>query len=52
MEEEGGEEDTEHVERGSDSKEKLKYIKMRYEIIVIVEPDPPDHITDCADCDV
>ena len=47
MEEEGGEEDTQHVER-----ENVNY-QITHQIIHFkVQPDRPDHITGCADCDI
>ena len=46
MEEEGGEEDTGHVERESEDESEVK------KNMTMKQEDPPDHTTDCADYDV
>ena len=46
MEEEGGEEDTGHVERESEDESEVK------KNMTMKQEDPPDHITDCANDDV
>ena len=51
VEEEGGEEDTEHVEREGVGKDEINENKVTINIKEVVE-DPPDYITDRTDSDV